>query len=538
MSDYSYSVPEADGVGRWMTLRLKDRLQPFERELARRELQNLIEMPIESISGQDVTLRADKPDLLRDRLAYWRHIDLDGETSLTQQVRTESSVELSKENGLRAGVADEDLHVAARRVLRYGPHALHEYRGRFFPQLVRSLLNIAGVKDGGVVLDPMCGSGTTLIEALLLGCSAVGIDMNPLSVLMSRAKCASLRPGADDELEDALQTIRLRAARKRIPDRWRARWGQTEREYLERWFAPDVLVQLGTVATVIEELIADESVKSFFHICLSNILRPVSFQDDRDLRIRRSTSDASAASTLALFLREAERNVRSVVALHAVRSGALETFEVRQGDVRNLLQSALKRGEKYDAIVTSPPYATALPYIDTDRLSLVFFGLVPKDEIRDLERAMIGNREVTERERRAYWGQYQEYRCDLPPSARDVIDQIGSSYGPESGSALVGFRRRNLPALLAKYFMDMKHVLANFQTLISKSGSAFVVIGSNHTVDQGRRISIPTERILCDLAHLNGLKVIDVLPMDMLTSRDIFKKNVVKTESILWLKPR
>ena len=72
----------------------------------------------------------------------------------------------------------------------------------FFPQLARSLLNIAGVKAGDHVLDPMCGSGTTLIETSLLGCAAFGVDMNPLSVLMSRgqichpahpARCAGSR---------------------------------------------------------------------------------------------------------------------------------------------------------------------------------------------------------------------------------------------------------------------------------------------------------------------------------------------------------
>ena len=55
-----------------------------------------------------------------------------------------------------------------RRILRFGPHDFHEYRGKFFPQLVRSLCNVHALTEGSVVLDPMCGSGTTLAEGRAL----------------------------------------------------------------------------------------------------------------------------------------------------------------------------------------------------------------------------------------------------------------------------------------------------------------------------------------------------------------------------------
>lgn len=85
----------------------------------------------------------------------------------TRQIRREATI-----NAVRNGIAPAQLKallpfdgkaisIPNRRVLRYGPHGAHEYRGKFFPQLVRALLNIAAVKRGDVVLDPMCGSGTT-----------------------------------------------------------------------------------------------------------------------------------------------------------------------------------------------------------------------------------------------------------------------------------------------------------------------------------------------------------------------------------------
>ena len=94
-----------------------------------------------------------------------------------------------------------------KRCLRYATHGLHEYRGKFFPQLVRALMNIARLPENAVVLDPMCGSGTTLVEARLSGRKGYGLDMNPLSVFITDVKCRALtlKPAA---LRTAFEDLR------------------------------------------------------------------------------------------------------------------------------------------------------------------------------------------------------------------------------------------------------------------------------------------------------------------------------------------
>ena len=66
----------------------------------------------------------------------------------------------------------------------------------------------------------------------------------------------------------------------------------------------------------------------------------------------------------------------------------------------------------------------------------------------------IGNREVTENRRRAYWSEFQHQRTELPGEIVSVIDQINML----NEASDVGFRRRNLPALLARYFLDTRGV--------------------------------------------------------------------------------
>ncbi len=61
----------------------------------------------------------------------------------------------------------------------YATHSLFPYRGKFHPQLIKGILNIIGVKRGDTILDPMCGSGTTNIEAALMGLDSVACDISP-----------------------------------------------------------------------------------------------------------------------------------------------------------------------------------------------------------------------------------------------------------------------------------------------------------------------------------------------------------------------
>ncbi|MGH9429626.1 MAG: TRM11 family SAM-dependent methyltransferase, partial [Terriglobia bacterium] len=75
----------------------------------------------------------------------------------------------------------------------YATHGLFPYRGKFHPQMVKGILNVMGLKPGETVLDPMMGSGTTLIEATLMGIDSIGIDTSPFCKFMTQAKLDGLR---------------------------------------------------------------------------------------------------------------------------------------------------------------------------------------------------------------------------------------------------------------------------------------------------------------------------------------------------------
>lgn len=74
-----------------------------------------------------------------------------------------------------------------------GSRDLHPYPARFISEIPRQALDLLGV--AGAVIDPFCGSGTTLAEAQHRGLPATGIDLNPIACLISRVRTQRWRPG-------------------------------------------------------------------------------------------------------------------------------------------------------------------------------------------------------------------------------------------------------------------------------------------------------------------------------------------------------
>ena len=526
-----------------MVCRIKDGIQPFERRLALEELRALSDSPIRPCDGDETTASTfllggiAQPATLRKALAYWRSIGAEPD-GLTAQVRAEATL-AAAQNGeslaelCRPERPRETPTVARKRCLRYATHGLHEYRGKFFPQLVRALVNIARVPADGIVLDPMGGSGTTLVEARLAGRTSFGLDMNPLSVFVADVKCRalSIQPASLAKAYESLE----RALTKAIARGDRPYFEQLpagDQTYLARWFAPQVLDEMDLVQQAIDEL-GPTVLRDCYRVCLSNILRGVSWQKKEDLRVRRQVEELPTGEVIRRFLKEALRSTKVIGAFTAQRRGErLGDHLMREGDARHAVSEFPKLVGEVDAIITSPPYATALPYIDTDRLSLAYLRLLPRQTHRGRDLLMIGNREVTERRRADYWSEFVANRDSLPPATVQLVNRIHSL----NQSHAVGFRRRNLPALLAKYFFDMRDAIGQMFSMLRPGASAFMVIGNNRTTAGGKLLDIRTADHLTDIATSCGFQRTGDLPMEMLSSRDIYRKNAMPSERIVALR--
>ena len=115
---------------------------------------------------------------------------------------------------------EEWTSAASNRALRYATHGLFRYFGKFPPLVARHLI-AQYTSPGDTVLDPMIGCGTTAVECLLLGRHSIGIDVNPLAILLTRVKCRrTCQASARNALSSVMSRVARRHARSR-PDRAR-----------------------------------------------------------------------------------------------------------------------------------------------------------------------------------------------------------------------------------------------------------------------------------------------------------------------------
>lgn len=502
---------------------------PYERRLAEREVVRLFKrQPILIEGGLDVANTCSFAELAA-RLTYFKAAESSQGVVIPDQAKLEAS---STQNG--QALLPDVPPTLRRQSTRYSAHGLHEYRGKFNPQIVRAIGNLFGLAEGAWVFDPFCGSGTTILEAAHIGWNALGLDANPLGVLIANAKIAAFMSSPTvlsrecDALTDRLHPVKDGSAwRDRLP----------EPEYLQKWFPEPVLRQLSAILQQIE-LIRPVPLQDVFRVALSDICRAVSFQDPNDLRIRRRKDAAENYPAVQLFLNSSRAKVASVVrARQCVQPKYGTTQHSIVGDSRNAAAHvrvflAQRRRKVFDAAITSPPYATAMPYLDTQRLSLALLGLLGSRDLRQGEKRLIGNREIQDRERIKLEAELCANGADLP----DAVIGVCRSLLSLANDAEHGFRRRNVPALVYKYLADMGSMFASVRLVLRSKGRYALLVGRNSTKLRGELFLIDTPQLLAEVAESRGWQVEDVLSFDAYHRFDVHQENSIRAEVLVILR--
>jgi len=183
-------------------------------------------------------------------------------------------------------------------------------------------------------------------------------------------------------------------------------------------------------------------------------------------------------------------------------------------------------------VLTSPPYATALPYIDTDRLSLLVLLGMDSSLRRPVEHELIGSREIVTKERKALEESIDDTKVRRPESVRVFLQDLQNRVA----AADVGFRRKNMPALLLRFCRDMDAVMANCWRAMRPGAEAMIVIGDNRMRIDRDYERIPTTDFVQDIAVARGFSLVERIDISVTTENLVHIKNAITENVVLRLR--
>jgi len=352
---------------------------------------------------------------------------------------------------------------------QYLTHGYHRYPAKFIPQLVRQLIEEYS-SQGDRICDPFGGCGTTLVEAKLANRASFGFDINPVAVLITRAKTTAINPDTlsgsfinlCNELENGL------IVSSEITDD-RLNLGR-----LIYWFGETNLKQLLALKSRIEPE-ENPIIRRFFLCALSHILKKCSYwlttstKPQKDLR-------KSPEWPVKAFKTHASRMMQRNCAFfeEIQRLGSNEPVAImRKADARNLPLP----GDCIDMVVTSPPYSTSYEYSDIHQLPALLFGFC--NSLGDFRHGFIGSKS----------GNHRREKNIKNPKALIAIRNLRQV---DTG----------LTNAVESYFLDMNDVYRQIKRVLRKGGRACIVIGDTEL----RGVPIPNAEVtveeMCEIGFL------------------------------------
>ena len=375
----------------------------------------------------------------------------------------------------------------------YGPHAWHPFPAKFPPQLPRFLIQQLS-NPGDVVFDPMFGSGTTLVEAVLLGRRAAGCDIDPLARMIAKAKLTPVDPLA--ALQEGNRVIEASSddyfeARQGLKQELELRFDARTAKFIDYWFLPQHQLELFALVQRIESL-PKGGVQEFLRVVFSStiIAKSGGVSLARDLAHTRPHRDIQKTPRSAFieFRKRLERNVADLSKYGPYDIGTpfnpngdgKTTWQESSTAVPIYATSAADTGlpsASVDLIVTSPPYANnAIDYMRAHKFSLVWFGWKIADLTKIRARYLGHNAADGSR----YDG--------LPSQCEETLTKLA---------------KRDVRKALAlrRYFGEMTIVISEMRRVLKVGSSAVIIVGSSKL----RGLDVETHRGLAAIGESVGL---------------------------------
>lgn len=330
------------------------------------------------------------------------------------------------------------------------------------------------------VLDPMMGSGTTIVLSKFLGHRAFGFDLDPLAVILSQTWATS---GSVEDLmkhgTDVLNDAKKHSQRTRACNEYPKGATEETKNFINFWFDSVARKQLTSLSVAIQR--SDPSVRSFLWTALSRTIivksNGVSLAIDLSHSRPHRFYEKALTTPFEAFPNAIKRIVSCApfVCTNEHTSARLHEPDVRIGDARCIP----KKSNQFDLVLTSPPYLNAIDYIRCSKFALVWMGF-SIEELRATRKESIG--------------------CEVG-LAHDESEKLAE--------LLNGIRaRKKLPVpdrrILDRYVKDMNKVVFETARVLKDSGRAVFVLGDSRL----KGVFISNSKIVERLAEQSNLRLV------------------------------
>lgn len=395
--------------------------------------------------------------------------------------------------------ADRPAHDWYRFILSYPPHLVRQYVERF------------ELPSGATVLDPFCGTGTTVVECQKLGLQGVGIEAHPMAHFASSTKIDwspepdQLEQAAAQIAEQALDTLERAGI---IDDPQPNLILETPPQAMLRILPADVTklllansispLPLHKTLVLLDAIDAFPHFRSHLRLALARALVTSisNLHFGPEVGVGPAKEDAPVVSTWLARVCQMSHDIRQLQAIPKVPA------KVLHADARTA--PALIKPASIDAVITSPPYPNEKDYTRTTRLESVLLGFFrDKLTLRALKRTML---------RSNTRGVYKEDNDDQWVTGHPEIERVAAEIEQRriDMGKTSGFER--LYARVTKlYFGGMAQHLAELRPLLRPGAELAYVVGDQASY---LRVMIRTGQLLGTIAEKLGYEV---------TSLDLFR---------------
>jgi DNA modification methylase len=373
-------------------------------------------------------------------------------------------------------------------------HHIHKYPAKLIPHIPNYLISKFS-NEHDTVLDGFCGSGTTLLESILLNRNAIGMEINPVARLISKVKVTPLDV---EELKIVSYRCYLDIKKsKKVP--------LPEFQNRDFWFSKKAQNDLAKIKHVIDNVDTNDDIRDFLLLCFSAIVKKVSNAEPRDISPRLS-KQPNLTNVLNEFLRQLDFNIDRISEISNLKSKA----QIIGDDVKKI---DLRR--RVDLIVTSPPYLAAMEYFRTTKLENFWLNDGAITKYRELTRKSIHGELFSAVDKELQYTQI--------PEVDDFIDNIyskSSSYGLKTD----------------KYFNDLQEIMTKFYKVLKPGGHCAIIVGNSKVLEQ----RVPLNEFLRSMGLKSGfdfkLEMLDEIKFHRLGVKRSNITNRIYNEHIVILK--